>query len=255
MIKVRIFLILIGVFFIGAHLAYGMSEGQVRGTFLEANTAYQQGQYDQAISLGEEILKGGIVSANVYYNLGNAYFKKQILGKAMVNYLRVLQIEPHHKDAKINLRLVKELLGHVDDKKMTHERTFLRRIFHTINGYSYDTLKKITAFFFIFLGVFILFAYWRRVPTIWLMIGSLFLLLGWLSFSFLHEHKLTQQKDRAVCIQTTDAKFEPLEQGTFYFKLMEGTDVKVLRQKDGWSKIKRLDEKIGWVLSETVEKL
>ena len=58
-----------------------------------------------------------------------------------------------------------------------------------------------------------------------------------------------------VCIEKAEARFEPSPQATTHFKISEGAEVKVLREKDGWYKVERSDGKIGWVAVAVVERI
>lgn len=67
-----------------------------------ANEMYKQGQYSDAAALYEEILKNG-VSPELYYNLGNSYYKADETGLAILNYERALRLDPGLNDASYNL--------------------------------------------------------------------------------------------------------------------------------------------------------
>ncbi len=59
----------------------------------------------------------------------------------------------------------------------------------------------------------------------------------------------------AVAVSAAEAKFEPFQGATTYFRIPEGTEVRVLREQEGWLKIERADGKTGWVAASTVEKI
>ena len=71
-----------------------------------ANTAYEAQQYDFAIDQYEKLAKLDSNVAEVFYNLGNAYFRDQQKGKAVVNYLRALKLKPNFTEAKENITFV-----------------------------------------------------------------------------------------------------------------------------------------------------
>ncbi len=68
-----------------------------------ANTAYVNGDYAGAIAIYESILDRGLASARLYYNLGNAYFKEDRTGKAILFYRRALRLRPGNEDVRHNL--------------------------------------------------------------------------------------------------------------------------------------------------------
>jgi len=81
--------------------------------FDQANNAYNKGQYTKAIEQYEAILASEEFSTEIYYNLGNAYWKNKKLGKAVLNFERVLKLSPNDNDTAYNLAIVQEQL--VDD--------------------------------------------------------------------------------------------------------------------------------------------
>jgi tetratricopeptide (TPR) repeat protein len=66
--------------------------------FTEANEAFQAGRYPKAIEQYEAILKTGIFSTELYYNLGNAYYRLGQNGRAILNYERALRLSPSNSD-------------------------------------------------------------------------------------------------------------------------------------------------------------
>lgn len=72
----------------------------------QANSAYTTGDYAAAGRLYESLLQRGEISADIYYNLGNAYVQMGNVGDALAAYLRALQLHPNHPQAKNNFKLV-----------------------------------------------------------------------------------------------------------------------------------------------------
>ena len=78
--------------------------GDSAAIFGNANELYKKGNYDLAIADYEKILNKGYESGNLYYNIGNCYFKENKLGKAIVNYKRALRLEPRDGDIRSNYK-------------------------------------------------------------------------------------------------------------------------------------------------------
>ena len=84
--------------------AFAQSDAQ----FAKANQEYAAGHFKEAIENYEEIVRSGEWSANLFYNLGNAYFRAGDLGHAILNYERALALDRHHPEAEANLRTVRD---------------------------------------------------------------------------------------------------------------------------------------------------
>jgi tetratricopeptide (TPR) repeat protein len=80
-------------------------------TFFHANALYKDGQYDAAVQEYEQLLQSGRTSGNLYFNLGNAYFKAGKKGKAIVNYERARRLIPGDPDLRANLEYAQSLTG------------------------------------------------------------------------------------------------------------------------------------------------
>ena len=82
-------------------------------TLTQANEAYGQEDYITAIELYEQTLREQGVSSDLYYNLGNAYYKHNEFAKAILNYERALLLNPGNEDARFNLEMANT---HIVDK-------------------------------------------------------------------------------------------------------------------------------------------
>lgn len=89
-----------------------------------ANTQYDNKNYISAIDIYENLIATNGASPEIYYNLGNAYYKTKQFGLAILNYERCLQITPNDKDATFNLELANL---HIKDKLAPVNRLFIIR--------------------------------------------------------------------------------------------------------------------------------
>lgn len=80
-------------------------------TFRDANQAYQEGRFAEAAAGYETLVAAGIEHEDLYYNLGNAYFRDGKLGPAIYNYERALRIDPDFEDANFNLEVAREAVA------------------------------------------------------------------------------------------------------------------------------------------------
>ncbi len=74
-------------------------------SFKLANKLYDEKKYEEAIEQYELLIEEGNVAADVYYNLGNAYFKNNEIAPSILNYERALKLDPNNEDAAFNLKI------------------------------------------------------------------------------------------------------------------------------------------------------
>ena len=79
-------------------------------TKADADKAYQENKYAEAIKMYENILATQGESAVVYYNLGNSYFKEKNMAKAVLNYERALLLDPSDASARYNLKMAQQAI-------------------------------------------------------------------------------------------------------------------------------------------------
>ena len=87
-------------------LALMMSVTSQAVTKQNADAEYAKGNYMQAIKDYEELLKSG-ASVDLYYNLGNAYYRTDNITRAVINYERALLLAPGDKDVRFNLQMAR----------------------------------------------------------------------------------------------------------------------------------------------------
>src|SRR5436189_5320509 len=73
--------------------------------FAKANTEFAAGNFKAAIADYQAVVGSGEWSANLFYDLGNAYFRHGDLGRAILNYVRALRLDRLHPEAAANLRI------------------------------------------------------------------------------------------------------------------------------------------------------
>src|SRR5437773_9342765 len=142
-------------------LIFGMALSvfaQADAEFAKANQEFAQGHFKEAITGYEALIRSGQWSANVFYDLGNAYFRTGDFGRAILNYERALAMEQHHPEATANLQIARDE-AHALELQQSWPDRYLR--FASINQYS------ITAVVAFWIGVFCLITliFARRRPA------------------------------------------------------------------------------------------
>lgn len=223
----------------------------------QANTAYSTKDYQKAVQLYTQILQENGASPNVYYNLGNAYYRLNQIAPAILNYERALLLHPADKDARVNLEIAK--LKTVD--KIEESNFFLTDWYNDVqNLFSTNQWSAVGIICFILLvACLFLFVFSRKIALkkTGFCAGLAFFVfcLAANIFACQQKMKLTNRNAAIISAATTTIKSAPDASGTDLFILHEGTKVNVTEQLgDGtkWKKIETADGNIGWISSSEI---
>ncbi len=237
-----------------AHCAAVFAAEDAGAFFVQANAQYQAQRYDEAIAGYEQILKSGHEGGALYYNLGNAYFKRKELGKAILNYERALDFIPRDPDLRANYYFARSMVRSTDAQGQS--RFFFMPIVQNIS-------LLLSSKEYAWLGVWILGMFaglhslslflQRRGRRKHIVAGiGLLVLIGY-SLLVVEHYRFFDR--RAILLDDTVALFEPREGATTHFQGYEGNGVKLLKAQDGWSRVVRFDGKEGWVASAHLERV
>ena len=227
-------------------------------TKADADSAYVRGHYQQAIKDYEALLRQG-ASAELYYNLGNAYYRTENITQAVLNYERALLLSPGDRDIRFNLQLAS---SKTIDKIVPESEMFFVTWYHSlVNLMSVDGWARtslISLALAIFLSLIYLFSdrLWLRKTGFFG--GVLLLLLFVLSNVFASQQKknLLFRKGAIVIAPSVTIKSTPAHNGTDLFILHEGTKVNITDDAmKGWKEIRIADGKEGWIESNKIEKI
>ena len=221
-----------------------------------ANAAYARGDFENAITLYESIIQEGYVAAQLYYNLGNAYYKVNEIASAILNFERAKKIDPVDEDIDYNLSLAK--LRTVD-KIETIPTFFISDITEDLsNKYSVDKWATIGGaaiwISMILFAVFVV-ATSTGLRKLFFWSGLLIMLVGIASMTMAHKkyNSVFELREGIVFSPSIVAQSAPGDNGNDLFVLHEGTKVSVSEEIGDWSKIKLSDGSIGWLPVNTIK--
>ena len=225
-------------------------------TKAEADSAYAQGHYQQAARDYEALLKKG-VSTDLYYNLGNAYYRMDEMPRAVLNYERALLLSPGDADVRFNLQMAR---SKTVDKITPESEMFFVTWYHSlINLTSVDgwaQMALIALAVAIVLALLYLFAtpVWMRKVGFFGALLMLVLFVAANFFAYAQKQSFVRRSGAIIMAPAVTVKSTPAEQGTDLFILHEGTRVDItdgtMRQ---WKRIRLADGKEGWIETSQME--
>lgn len=224
----------------------------------KANDAYTKQQYKQAIEDYNQILKTNLESPEVYFNLGNAYYKTGQYTLAILNYERAKLLAPDDEDITFNLQVANQK---VVDSIQELPGLFVVRWWNSIiNSQTTDTwaIFSIISFiaFLVMLG-FYFFAKTGDVRRITFWTGCfliVFTIFTW-SFAAKQKSRMVNHAYAIVMQPTVTVKSSPDAGGTNLFVVHEGLKVRITDKLGDWVEIRLADGNKGWLLLETIERI
>lgn len=226
-------------------------------TKTQADSAYINNDFASAIEMYEQILKDNGESSDIYYNLGNSYYKIDHIAKAILNYEKALLLNPGDGDIRFNLEMAQSKT--VDKVVPISEMFFVTWIKSLINTLSEKGWSKVGIISFIIMLVAItLYLFSKRI--VWKKVGfiaALFMLfICVLANVFASTQKTEIQKHESAIIMapSVTVKSTPNEGGTDLFIIHEGRKVTIKdnTMKD-WKEIQLEDGNAGWVPTSVIE--
>lgn len=231
---------------------------EVQVLIAKANRAYAAGAYTEASETYKKVVALGLESGDLYYNMGNAYFKMNDYAHAILYYERAKRLDPGNEDIDFNLKVANNKIA--DQIEPLPELFYKRWYYGIVNSFPSDTWARTGIFFFIlslFLGAVYLMSRVLILRKTGFWIGALLFLFSLFSLLFAWSgHSAIQNAHEAILISpTVTIKSSPDEKSVDLFVLHEGTKVQLKDQIGNWYEIRIANGSVGWIPASAVEKI
>ena len=229
-----------------------ITEDEIPALFRQTNSLYAQGNYAEAVEGYTAILQTGWESGPIYYNLANTYFKLNNLGRAILNYRKAWNLSPGDPEITKNLEYARE--GLRDDIASLPLSVWARTRRTVILQFPLGIWIGISAVLYFLTIAWLIAALLirplrKKSPLIikWLGGGLVIsIIISVLAYSF-------YQIPGAIILQpTVSVRYGPASTDAAAFELHEGTEINVVRKKDGWLQISLPDGKSGWLPADSL---
>ena len=223
-----------------------------------ADTEYQKGNYQQAIRDYEEILKNG-ESAEIYFNLGNAYYRTDNITKAVLNYERARLLSPGDDDINFNLQFARSKT--IDKITPQSEMFFITWYKSLVNFTSVDNWAKtgiLCIVMALLLVLLYLFGPQLMLRKIGFFGGLAFFVIFLLSnlFAFQQKQALDNRTGAIIMTPSVNIKKTPAKNSADQFVLHEGTRVDIIdKGMTDWRCIRVGDGREGWIETKAIEEI
>ena len=235
----------------------GDVDGGSENIFFKANQFYFNGEFEKAVQLYESILKNHQSNlifqsesrGELFYNIGNCYFRSGQKGNALLNYERARRFIPRDADLKYNIEYVHDLT----EDNLSQPENIISEIFG-VNFFSQTELATVFCLINLMLFLFLTIRIFFRAEWIFyvIIIFSICWIVSGISFGIML--KQTIFDDRVVILaKEVDVLAGPDKEDTLLFKVHEGTLAYQEKNESGFSLIRLPDSKRGWLVSSAIE--
>jgi len=226
---------------------------------IKASEAYKKNDFAQAILLYQQVLEESKEHApEVYFNLGNAYYKVTDYPNAILNYERATKLAPADEDILFNLSLANQK---IEDHIEPVPELFYIRWFKGIRNLGDQDVWAIL-FLVVFSAAFgMLMLYFQANSSSKKRLGfysslGLFVFSAFvLTLAFSMHLKQSNHNEAIVFSGSVSVKSSPVEAGTGLFVIHAGTKVKITDELGDWLRIRIADGNEGWILSSDLERI
>jgi tetratricopeptide (TPR) repeat protein len=218
--------------------------------FGKANQQFAQGNFKEAIAGYEALVRGGQWNANLFYDLGNAYFRTRDFGRAILNYERALALDNHHPEATANLQIARD-----EARALELQPTKLERYLQFASINQYSIVAVVAAWLGIFGIVALIFA--RRRSAALLSLSILFLLVFGVAVWAMHTLD-NGSEGRGLAIVTgndVQARLATADTANSVLALPPGSEIKVLSTRGDWMYAALPNDLRGWIQTKNAEQV
>tara|TARA_A100000164_G_scaffold6498_1_gene5697 strand:- start:998 stop:1789 length:792 start_codon:yes stop_codon:yes gene_type:complete len=229
----------------------------VNEKFLEANNLYNDSKYEQSIQVYLQILDSGVHSPELYFNIGNAYYRINDIANCILNYEKSLKLDSSGNEVINNLNMVKNAL--IDDIAVVPPSFIdkqLNKISNLLDYSSWGTALILLSFIFL---LFFLIYFFSNKPIIkrtaftsLFFIIILISLTAWISINTYEKNHL--EKYAIIFSTKIEIKADPNERSENLLTLHLGTKVRIIDNfNDVWVKIKLVNGQEGWIKNDQIK--
>ena len=233
-----------------ASAAVQSANGDTKTEFAHANQEYSEGHFQEAVNGYQKLVNAGDWSANLFYDLGNAWFRLGNFGEAMLNYERAVALDPHHPEAAANLSLVRD-----EARALELRRSGIERYIGAGTAGQYCVVAAV-AFWLLLFSATRLFLFRRR--SLIMLSLVIFATVTVASAVFAIYSLETGSRGQGLAIVTgrkIEARLATADNSNSILALPPGSEIKVLSHRGDWLYAKLPNDLRGWIPASGAERV
>jgi tetratricopeptide (TPR) repeat protein len=224
--------------------------GDQNPALAKANQDFSEGHFREAADGYQALLRTGPVSANLFYDLGNAWFRLGDFGQAILNYERALALDSHHPEAVANLRLARD-----EARALELRKSVLERYIDAGSSTQYSIAAAIAFWLALFAAARLFSLHRRSAKLIAFIVLSLGVCAGAIFALYTME---TGSSGRALAIVTgknIQARLATADNASSVLALPAGSEIKVLSERGDWIYAALPNDLRGWIPANSAERV
>jgi tetratricopeptide (TPR) repeat protein len=226
------------------------SVAQANAEFMKANQDYAQGHFKEAVTGYEKLVQAGQWSANLFYDLGNSYFRTGDFGRAILNYERALALEPHHPEATANLQIARD-----EARALELQQNAAERYLHFASVNQYCIVAAIAFWLALLVILLRIFARRKSATLIAAFIFCLLICAGAIYAVYTLERG---GKGAALAIVTgrnVQARLATADTANSVLALPPGSEIKIISTRGDWIYAALPNTLRGWIPAKDAERV
>jgi len=217
--------------------------------FAKANEEFAQGHFKEAIAGYEALISAGQWNPNLFYDLGNAYFRTKDFGRAILNYERALALDRHHPEATANLQIARD-----EARALELQPSRLERYLQLASANQYSVVAAVAFWLMIFAFAAMIFAR-RRSAALALSVCCLFVsaFAAWAIYVL-----ECGNEGRALAIiigKDVRARLATADTANSVLALPPGSEITILSTRGDWIYAALPSDLRGWVPAKHAEQV
>ena len=219
-------------------------------TFAKANAEFAAGNFSAAISGYQSLVKDRQWNANLFYDLGNAYFRSGDLGRAILNYERALALDPNQPEARANLQLVRD-----QARALELAPDWVEEHLAFLTPTQYGWLGA--AAFWVAAGILCSLCFARRRAVVWIfalvLAGTVAAGAAFASYRF--EAGRSGRDVAIITRQNIQARLATAESSGTVLVLPPGSEIRILSTRGDWLYADLPNDLQGWIPATSAERV
>ena len=238
------------VYCLGVSVGIARAESSLPN-FQKANAAYRGGDFSGAGKIYESLIFQGLQDASVYYNLGNAYFKQNRIGPAVLNYEKALRLRPRDRDILANLNYMRGLLEYrIEDKR----NWYLKALESVLGYFTFEEIGVVSLALGLsfWISCFMLLLVHRDSKWGWKQKTLMVVTFTVLSLWFFKGIGSKAIREAVVLKPQASVRYGPSYKDQVAFKLGEGMKVTIKVTWEDWLRVVLVNGETGWMAQEDI---